>query len=325
MRDPYQVLGVPRSASEADIKQAFRKLAKTHHPDQNAGDPKAQARFSEVNGAYEILGDKEKRGKFDRGEIDAEGKPKFTGFEGFNTGGGYGQSGFGSGGFGTGGAYRTTTDAGGADDILREIFGEGFGGMGRGGKKRRAAETASAETPARGSDLALVAAVTLEDIVGAGKARVVMPDGRTLSVKLPAGPEPGQQIRLKGQGAPSPNGGPAGDAIVTIVFEPHAVFRVDGSNLRSDIAVRLDEAVLGARLRVPTLEGEVELAIPAGTTGTKALRLRGKGLPTKAGGRGDLLVTPRIALPDEADAGLEQLMRRWQEMKTYDPRSAGSE
>ncbi|WP_181699147.1 DnaJ C-terminal domain-containing protein [Chthonobacter albigriseus] len=324
MRDPYDVLGVPRSASEAEVKKAFRKLAKQYHPDANANDPKAQEKFSEINSAYEIIGDQEKRAQFDRGEIGADGKPRFQGFEGFGQGAG---------------ARGRTAGFGGdraSEDILNEIFGDAFagfaraGGAGAGGAARGRRRTTfesgfepGAEAPGRaaggprkGADVMVTAKVRLEDLVGSGKVRVLLPSGKTLDVKVPLGFEPGQQMRLKGQGS----GEPPGDAIVILVYEPHPQFRPDGVNLRLDLPVSLDEAVLGGRVRVPTLEGAVEMNLPAGTTGAKALRLRGKGLPDKAGNRGDLYLTPRIVLPDGADAGLEQLMKRWREMKPYNPR-----
>lgn len=327
MRDPYAVLGVPKSASEADIKKAFRKAAKQHHPDANKNDPKAQDRFAEVNTAYEILGDAEKRRKFDAGEIDAEGKPKFAGFEGFDFGGGRGGPRPGGGGFGGGGQRAT-------EDILNDIFGDAFSGFaagsrGQGRTRRRAGAAAGpdfefaagpgagAAGGARGSDVMVTARVRLDDLVGSGKVRVALPSGKTLDVKIPPGFEPGQQMRLKGQGGA---GTPAGDAIVVLVYDAHPLFRPDGANLRLDLPVSLDEAVLGAKVRVPTLEGAVEMTLPAGTTGARPFRLKGKGLPDRTGGRGDLYVTPRIVLPDGADGGLEQLMKRWREMKPYDPR-----
>ncbi len=325
MRDPYDVLGVKRTATEGEIKKAFRKLAKTFHPDASGDDPKARDRFAEINTAYEIVGDAEKRKKFDAGEIDAEGKPKFAGFEGFGgaTGGGRRSAGAGFSG-------RN------AEDILNEVFGEAFSGFARGGARpggggggggfRGFGGGPSFEEPpeagaafgAKGADVVVTAKVRLEDIVGSGKVRVTLPSGKALDVKVPAGFEPGQPMRLKGQGNP---GSPPGDAIVVLVHEPHPLFRPDGANLRLDLPVGLDEAVLGAKVRVPTLEGPVEITIPPGTTGAKALRVRAKGLPTRAGGRGDLIVTPRIVLPpDGPDGGLEQLMTRWREMKPFDPR-----
>ncbi|WP_026789485.1 DnaJ C-terminal domain-containing protein [Pleomorphomonas oryzae] len=326
MRDPYEVLGVPKSADEATIKKAYRKLAKQHHPDANKNDPRSKERFSEVNSAYEIVGDKDKRRQFDAGEIDADGKPRFTGFEGFG-----GAGGMGGGGFRQAGGRPT-------DDILHDIFGDAFanfaGGAARGGARggRRgggfsgfegftsagaAGPGAGATGSTKGADVMVTARVRLEDIVGSGKVRISLPSGKSLDAKIPAGFEPGQQLRLKGQGG---DGTPPGDAIAILVYEPHALFRPDGYNLRLDLPVTLDEAVLGGKVRVPTLEGAVDMTIPAGVTGSKAFRLRGKGLPDKKGVRGDIFVTPRIVLPDGADAGLEKLMERWREVRPYDVR-----
>jgi DnaJ-class molecular chaperone len=329
MRDPYDVLGLGRSASEAEIKRAYRKLAKENHPDRRRDDPKAQSKFSEISAAYEILGDKDKRGQFDRGEIDAEGKPRFQGFEGFRGGGG--QSGFEnidprayadifsnlggrSGGtrtfrFSTGpGGARTfeTGGAGGEDDILSSILG------GIGGRTRTAAG-------APGSDVRAEVAVTLEDIAAGKKASVTLPTGKTVALTLPKGVTDGQTIRLQGQGEASRSGGPAGDALVTIRFVPHPLFKPDGADLRLDLPVSLDEAVLGAKIAVPTLSGKVQVTVPPHSSSGRVLRLKGKGLPS-AGGFGDLLVTPRIVLPDGADAELEALMRRWREELRPSPR-----
>lgn len=327
MRDPYEILGVPKGADEATIKKAYRKLAKQHHPDANKNDPRSKERFSELNSAYEIVGDKDKRRQFDAGEIDADGKPRFTGFEGFGGAGGPGGM---HGGFRQAGGRAT-------DDILHDIFGETFAnfasGAARGGTRgnRRGGGFAGFEGfsaggagPAaggapiiKGADTMVTARVRLEDIVGSGKVRVTLPNGKSLDAKIPAGFEPGQQLRLKGQGG---EGTPPGDAIAILVYEPHALFRPDGYNLRLDLPVTLDEAVLGGKVRVPTLEGAVDMTIPAGVTGSKAFRLRGKGLPDKKGVRGDIFVTPRIVLPDGADAGLEKLMERWREVRPYDVR-----
>jgi DnaJ-class molecular chaperone len=312
MRDPYQVLGVSRTASEAEVKQAFRKLAKKYHPDQNKTDPKAKERFAEVNSAYEIVGDKTKRGQFDRGEIGADGKPKFQGFEGFAGGG----PGAGPGGAGGGGrTFRWSSSgpggtAGGgnpfeADDFLSEIL----GGLGGGGRAKRGASQA----PARGEDVTASAAVTLEQLIAGDKARVDLPTGRTVDVSVPPGTKGGQTIRLKGQGRPGAAGGPPGDALVTIELVPHPNFRVEGDVLRHDVTVSLDEAVLGGRVRVDTLDGPVTMSIPPWSSGGRTMRLKGKGLPRARGERGDLLVGLRIALPEGGDAELEALMRTWRE------------
>jgi len=314
MRNPYQVLGVKRDASAAEIKSAFRKLAKKHHPDQNKDDPKAKERFAEVNAAYEIVGDKAKRKQFDRGEIDAEGKQRFQGFEGFGRRPG---SGFGGGGAGAR-TFRWSTTGGGpsessfnADDILSEIL----GGMGGG-----AAPGARAARPTRGDDLSVTAAITLEQLARGEKARVDLPTGKTYEVAVPPGTKSGHVIRLKGMGRPGAGGGPPGDVLITIEFVPHPVFRVEGDALRVDLPVTLDEAVLGAKVRVPTLEGPVTITVPAHSDGSRPMRLKGKGLPKADGKRGDLLVSLRIVLPKGGDAELESLMKAWRDSHRYSAR-----
>jgi len=297
MRDPYTVLGVSKSASEAEIKKAFRKLAKQYHPDQNRDNPKAQEKFSEVNQAYEILGDKTKRGQFDRGEIDAEGKEKFRGFEGFGGGGAGRQGGFGGGGF-----RQEHVDESSFADIINEMF--GGAGRGQAGTKRRSAARA-------GDDVVANATLTLEEIVKGQKIRVALPVGKTVDVTVPNGVENGQQIRLKGQGMPGAGGGRNGDALITVTIRPHSLFKPDGTDLRLDLPVTLDEAVLGAKVRVPTLEGAVALSIPPMSSGGRVMRLKGKGLPDKAGKRGDILATLKITLPEEPDADLDAVMEKW--------------
>jgi DnaJ-class molecular chaperone len=324
MRDPYEVLGVPRGATAAAIKSAYRKLAKKHHPDANKNDPKSAARFSELNSANEIIGDEDKRKQFDRGEIDAEGKPRHPGFEGFSRGAspGGGFSGFRSGGAGPGSEHFEFNFGGGAGgggagfdaaDIFSDLFG---------GRKARAGAGAGRQMHEPGADIALETQIPLETALHGGKARVLMPSGKTLEVNVPAGVEEGKQIRLRGQGQPSPTGGPAGDAMVTVRFEKHGLFRIEGRDLRLDLPITLYEAVLGSKVESPTLGGKVELTLPPHSNSGRTLRLRGKGMPA-AGGlpAGDLLVTLRIALPDGADADLEELMRRWRTDKPYDPRA----
>lgn len=333
MRDPYDVLGVGKSASEADVKRAYRKLAKQYHPDRHAGDEKAQAKFAEINQAYEIVGDKEKRAKFDRGEIDADGKPRFQGFEGFRGGqaGGFenvdpsafadifsafqrGQGGGAAGGPGGGArTFRFTTGPGGArgaetgpeDDIISSLF----GGFGRGARGQQRAAPAGP-----GADVRAEVAVTLEDIAGGRKVKVTLPTGKTVALTLPTGVTDGQVIRLQGQGQASPTGGAPGAALVTVRFVPHPLFKAEGADIRLDLPVSLDEAVLGAKIAVPTLSGKVQVTIPPHTNSGRVLRLKGKGLPT-ASGAGDLLVSPRITLPEEPDTQLEGLMKRWREIK----------
>ncbi len=316
MRDPYVVLGVPKTADAAEIKKAYRKLAKKYHPDQST-EAKAKDKFAEVSSAYEILGDEKKRGAFDRGEIDAEGKPRFQGFEGFGAGG-PGGSGFSrqapgggtehfefnfGGGRGGGGGFD-------ASDLFADLF----------GNAARRGGGAQARAPQKGADAAATVTIGLAEAAKGTTARVALPTGRTLDVSVPAGMEDGKQIRLKGQGYASPLGGEAGDAMVTVQIAKHPFFKVDGRDLRLDLPVALYEAVLGAKVNVPTLDGAVELAVPANSSGGRTLRLRGKGLPNAQGGAGDLYVTLRIVLPETADPELTALMRKWETEKRYDPR-----
>lgn len=327
MRDPYSVLGVAKSASEGDIKKAFRKQAKKYHPDQNKDDPGAQQRFAEVNQAYEIIGDKDKRGQFDRGEIDAEGKPKFQsrGFEGFSGFEDFGAASGGTRGFRSSGG--SGGGSGGFDDILNDILG-GFGGRG-GGRGQGAGGFAGGggpqgrkPSPVKGKNAELIAAVSLEDILNSGKAQVTLPSGKTVNVTLPKGVVEGEKIRLKGQGHPGEQGGPAGDAMIEVRFKTHKLFEVKGSDLHLDLPVALYEAILGAKIRTPTLTGAVNLTIPANSSSGKTMRLKGKGLPTKNGGHGDLLVKLQIVLPPHGDDELDTLMKAWKEITPYRARGA---
>jgi DnaJ-class molecular chaperone len=316
MRDPYEVLGVPRGASAAAIKSAYRKLAKKHHPDNNKNDPRAAARFSEINSANEIIGDEDKRKQFDRGEIDAEGKPRFQGFSGSGFPGGdpRGRAG-GASGFES--SFRTGGVGGaGFEDILNSMF----GGAARGGRPG-GGRTFEFDTGGIGLDLDLNVAMTvsLEEAVKGGEKRVRLPTGKELNVRIPAGVIAGQQIRLKGQGETAP-GHPPGDLLITVSVAPHPYFKVEGSDLRLDLPITLYEAVLGGKVRVPTLGSAVELSIPKNTSSGRTFRLKGKGLP-KAGGTGDLFVAIRSILPDGNDAELEALMEKWRDGHPYNPRS----
>ena len=315
MRDPYTVLGVPRSATEKDIKSAYRKLAKKYHPDQNPDDPAAHGKFAEATNAYDLLNDADKRAQFDRGEIDADGNPKFAGFN--------------PGGFGGGSRGGRTAGAGGgfsAEDILKEFM-SGFGGQQRGGPGPGARGFSGGQQwdpfaggaaggpgggrSMKGEDIVVNATVSLEEAHKGGSISVRMPTGKVLSVKLPEKLEEGQQIRLKGQG--SPGMGENGDALVTVRFEKSKQFRRDGSDLRTDVPITLYEAVLGAKVRVPTLDGSVELNLPPGIDTGKALRLKGKGLY----GDGDLYANLKVVLPPGGDADLEALARFMRDQKPY--------
>ncbi|BAT61593.1 curved DNA-binding protein [Variibacter gotjawalensis] len=326
MRNPYEVLGVSPSASPEDIKKAFRKLAKKHHPDANKNDPKSASKFNEANQAYEIVGDPAKRKQFDGGEIDAEGKPKFQGFEGFGGGGpgGYsrGQSpeGFETFTFRTGGPGGGQQGGfSGFEDILSGMFG---GQAPRGARGARGNPFGGGEDfvrPTVGQDATADVTVTLEEAASGVTKRIALATGKEMDVKVPAGIRDGQQIRLKGQGFLGHGGGPTGDAHVKVHVAPHREFKLDGDNLRVDVPLTLYEAVLGGKVRVPTLGGAVELAIPANTNAGRTFRLKGKGFPAKSGA-GDLFATVRIMLPATPDPELEALMQKWRDEKPYDPR-----
>jgi DnaJ-class molecular chaperone len=317
MRDPYEVLGVPRGASAAAIKSAYRKLAKRHHPDNNKNDPKSAARFSEINTANEIVGDEDKRKQYDRGEIDAEGKPRFQGFPGGDPrarggpGGGFDSQQFRTGGAGPGGGGSQF------EDILNSMFGAAAAR----GARTGAGNTFEFDAGGIAVDLDLNVALTvsLEEAVKGAEKRVRLPTGKELNVKIPAGVNAGQQIRLKGQGETAPGHRP-GDLLITVSIAPHALFKVDGSDLRVDLPITLYEAVLGGKVRVPTLGGAVELSIPKNTSSGRTFRLKGKGLPKPTGTTGDLFVATRIMLPDGNDAELEALMQKWRDAHPYNPR-----
>jgi DnaJ-class molecular chaperone len=299
MRDPYEVLGVARDASAKEIKSAYRRMAKRHHPDQNPNDPKAKDMFAAANQAYEIIGDEKNRKAYDQGEIDAEGKPRFQGFEaaagdpfaGFRRQGGPGGTRF---------EFRSGTadpfGGGGAEDIFSELFGQGFSQRGGG-------------RPAQAADVRVSLDVSIEEAATGQHVTALFPDGRRIAVKLPAYLEDGQTIRLKGQGEQGP--GRPGDALVQIRFRRHPRYRVEGRDLHADLPVPLKDAVLGARLAVETPTGRVAVNVPKWSSSDKVLRLKGRGLPEKTGGHGDLYVHVRVMLPS-GDPNLEELMRKAQ-------------
>lgn len=299
MADPYSTLGVARGASEVEIKSAYRKLAKELHPDRNKDNPKAAEKFSAVTNAYDLLSDKDKRAKFDRGEIDADGNPAAPfGFGGGARGGGY--HGHHGGGF----------DQGGADfgDIFEGLFGgagrRAGGGFGGGGFGRQA--------PQKGDNVTYRLAVQFTDAATLSPQRITLQDGKTIDLKLPAGVETGTQMRLSGKGQPGPAG--AGDAIVTIEVKPHPFFKRDGDNVLLDLPVTLDEAVKGGKVKVPTVEGPVMLGVPAGSASGQTLRLRGRGFTGKDGVRGDQLVTLHIDVPAD-DPAIRALVDGWSDSR----------
>lgn len=307
MSDPYTILGIAHSASQSDVKSAFRQLAKKYHPDSNAGNTQAEAKFSEVTQAYEVLGDTSKRAQFDNGEIDEKGNPKNFGFGG--GGNPFGGNSAGGRPFGNGGSF-----GGGAGFRPEDIFSEIFGG--------RQGATSTRPRPTRGADVNYTIEVDFTEAALGITRRVNLSNGRKIDMKVPAGLTDGQQIRLKGQGQPSSTGGAAGDALVKVTVASHPLFSRDGYNVKIELPITLYEAVLGISLRVPTLDGQVNLKIPKNTSSGKVLRLKGKGAGKDArlSQRGDLLYTVRIVLPEERDDRLEKLMEEWSQTKTYTSR-----
>lgn len=301
MADPYKILGVARGADEADIKKAYRKLAKEHHPDRNTGNPKAAEKFAEATRAYDLLSDKDKRARFDRGEIDGDGNPAMP----FGFGGG-GQGG--ARGGGRPGGFEFSGEGADFGDIFEGLFGgarrggagaSGFGGgFGRGGQA----------PPQKGGNVAYRLGVSFIDAATQAPQRITLQDGKTIDLKLPVGVESGTQMRLTGKGQQG-TGGP-GDAIVTIDVKPHAFFRRDGDNVLLDLPVTLNEAVKGAKVKVPTVDGPVMLGVPAGSTSGKTLRLKGRGFTGKSGQRGDQLVNLVVDVPAD-DARLAVFLDDW--------------
>lgn len=307
MKNPYTVLGVGKSASEKDVKSAFRKMAKKFHPDQNPNDPKAQAKFAEINQAYEVIGDKEKRGQFDRGEIDGEGKPKGFAGGGHPFGGGRGRQ-QSQGGMGGGNPFGAD-----AEDILSQMFG-GMGGQqggpqgGMGGANPFGGQQRQRPKP-QSPDVKVKVAVKLDDLAR-GKVNVTLPDGERVAASIPVGAKDGQIIRLAGKAPQSATSAQkAGDVLATLIFKSDPRFRVEGSDLRGNVNVPLDVAVLGGTVSIETLDGKIALKIPAWSNSGKVFRLKGRGLPKK-GGIGDMMIVTSLVLPNEPNAGLIELMEK---------------
>jgi DnaJ-class molecular chaperone len=318
MKDPYRVLNVAPGADQAAIKQAYRKLAKTLHPDRNPGNARAEQRFKEVTQAYQLLSDPTKRARFDRGEIDGEGRPRRD---------------FGFGGFGGAAGPQRGAPGGAPESLFEKVFGGGFAGaFGRGfgtgaptgragragadasvedllrGRARATGRSAGAVRKLRGADRRYRLEIDFLDAARGGKQRLHVDSGRTLELDVPAGCESGKVLRLKGQGEPGVSGGPAGDALVEIVVPPHPQFSRRGQDVQVELPISLPEAVLGARVTVATIDGPVRITVPAGANTGRTLRLKGKGIA--GAGRGDQYVRLLVVLPDPPDTELESWARR---------------
>ena len=304
MRDPYSVLGVAKGASEGEIKSAYRKLAKKLHPDVNPGNKEVEQKFKEVSAAYNLLSDKEKRGKYDRGEINADGSPRYD--SAFHRA--YSQPGGGRGG------YDFTQGGGDFEDIFSDLFGRARRGGGAAGGRR------TYTTQAKGNDVQYTVQVTFAEAAKGIRRRITLYDGKSLDVTIPPGTEDGQTLRLKGQGMPGLGGG-AGDAYVTVQVQQDPMFERDGSDIHVTVPVTLDEAILGGKIRVPTIDGPVSVSVPPGSNTGSRLRLKGKGVSKQPGAaRGDQIVYLEVVLPDRPDDELRSFLQGWALRHPYDVR-----
>ena len=295
----YQVLGVDKNASDDDIRKAYRKLAKSLHPDLNPGDTETEERFKQVSAAFAIIGDAEKRAAYDRGEIDESGaeKPPWQSYRQYADTDASHQ-------YHTSAGYEDFADLG---DIFKDLFGRGGGG---------------ARGPARGGDLRYHLKIGFLEAAKGEKKRITMPDGASLDVTIPRGVADGAVIRLKGKGQPGQAGAAAGDALIEVEIEPHAFFTRDGLDVSIDLPITIDEAVLGAKVDVPTVDGLVAMTLPAGASSGRVMRLKGRGIRDRSGKRsGDQLVRLTIVLPDEIDESLKEFMTEWRKTHARDPRS----
>ena len=299
MRDPYEVLGVARDATAEQIRTAYRKLAKTSHPDLHPGDKKAEERFKEASAANELLSDEEKRRQFDRGEIDASGAPRMREPPPF-----YRDFAEGPGGarYAGTGSFENAADL---EDVIQDLFGGRAGGR---------------TMRMRGGDVGYRLEVGLAEVVRGARIPITLADGSSVEVTIPKGVEPGQVLRLKGKGSPGLGGGPPGDALIEIQVRPHPAYERKGNDLHLALPVTLAEALRGGKVTVPTLHGSVVMTIPARSTTGAVLRLKGKGVP-HAGGTGDQYVRLEVAMPPGADEALATAVAEWERDHAYDPRA----
>jgi DnaJ-class molecular chaperone len=305
MTDPYKILGISKTAGADEVKKAYRKLAKQHHPDLNPGNAEAASKFKDISGAYDLLSDPDKRARFDRGEIDASGQERAdTSFYRSYAGGPQGAK------------YRSGAGFD-PSDMFADMFaraGQGGGGFGRGGGDFH-------EFRMRGNDQSYTLAVDFLEAAKGAQKRLSFPDGRTLDVNVPAGAETGTVLRLRNQGQPGVGGGAAGDALIEITVEPHSQFRREGNNVLVDLPVTLTEAVAGGKINVPTIDGPVSMTVPAGSSTGTRLRLRGRGIAPKGATAGDQYITLKVMLPKEPDEALSDFVKTWPG-RNYDVRGA---
>ena len=300
--DPYAALGVAKTATQDEIRKAYKKIAKESHPDLNPGNAKAADRFKAAAAAHDLLKDPEKRARFDAGEIDASGqeRPERRFYREYAEG--------------PEATYHTTRgfeDFGDMSDVFADLFGARSG--------RRAGAAGGQGVRMRGPDQHYTLTVGFLEAARGATRRITMPDGSVLDVKIPRGLVDGQTIRLRGKGAPGVGGGEAGDALVTVTVEPHDFFTREGDDILVELPITLDEAVLGGKVEVPTIDGRVALSVPKGASSGRVLRVRGKGVQ-RGDRRGDQLVTLKVVSPRQVDAELEAFFRKWREGHAYDPR-----
>ena len=296
--DPYAALGLTKTATEAEIKKAYKRIARESHPDLNPGDPKAEARFKAASSAHDLLKDPERRARFDRGEIDAQGhdKPERRFYREYAEG--------------PEATYHTSR---GFEDIdMSDVFSDLFG-------RRAKCGGGGGGFSARGQDQHFTLEISFLDSVYGATQRLSLPGGGPLEVTIPQGVQDGQTIRLRGKGAPGFGEGPPGDALVTITVAPHPTFRREGDDIEIELPITFDEAVLGGKVETPTIDGKVALTIPKGATTGQMLRLRGRGVK-RGDKRGDQRVRLKIVAPPEIDSALSAFFEDWRKTHAYDPR-----